>query len=86
MKNVKFQGNGFSNTHSAGSCVVYTLNPARLLHSSDFLEMWLVVGGVKGEESQHSDAGVSVRSFSQPTARVYKAGPHWQCYGFSCYI
>lgn len=64
MRNVKFRGNGFSNAHSVGSCVVSTLNPARLLHSSDFLEMWLVVGGVKDEESQHSDAGVSVQSFS----------------------
>lgn len=30
------------------------------------------MGGVKDDEKQHSDAGVSVCFFSEPTARIYK--------------
>lgn len=63
-KTVPFQGNGFRNTHSWGSCMGYTLNPSLNSYCSDFLEMWLVVGGVK--ENQPSNAGFA------PTARIHR--------------
>lgn len=65
-KTVPFQGNGFSNAHSWGSCMVYTLNPSLSSYCSDFLEMWLVVGGVKDAENQPSNAGFA------PTARIHR--------------
>lgn len=65
-KTVPFQGNGFSNTHSWGFCMVYTLNPLLNSCCSDFLEMWLVVGGVKDAEEQPSNARFA------PTARIHR--------------
>lgn len=47
--------------------MVYTLNPLLNSYCSDFLEMWLVVEGVKDAEKQRSNAGFA------PTARIHRS-------------